>query len=157
MTKTMEAIFGRETQSTVTEALQGTLYDLTSLARITKQAHWNVIGPSFRSIHLHLDDLYKVVDADIDEVAERISALGVSPSGQCSETAKNTKLEPLPLGFIKDKQVVEFMTERLGSACRNIRNRCEVIEDLDVVTADMFHAVLQKLEMHLWMFRSQGS
>jgi starvation-inducible DNA-binding protein len=156
MTKTLDAIFGRETQEKVCDALQDSLYDLTALARLIKQAHWNVVGPSFRSVHLHLDEIYAIVDNQIDSVAERISAIGVSPSGQPAEVAEHTVLQQLPLGFLRDKQVVELMTNRLSTVSRSMRARCEVIEDLDVVTADMFHSILQKLEMHLWMLRSTG-
>jgi len=156
MTKTLEAIFGMETQSMVGNVLQDTLYDLTALARLIKQAHWNVVGPSFRSVHLHLDEIYAFVDQQIDSVAERLAAIGVPPSGQSAEVAENTKHLQIPLGTLRDVQVVDLMTERLSTVVRNIRTRCEVIEDIDVVTADMFHSILQKLEMHLWMIRSQG-
>ncbi len=37
------------------EALQETLVDLVGLSLMAKQAHWNIVGPRFRSIHLQLD------------------------------------------------------------------------------------------------------
>ena len=35
--------------------LQSTLVELIALSLIGKQLHWNIIGPEFRSLHLHLD------------------------------------------------------------------------------------------------------
>jgi len=155
MSKTVEELIGSQSASAVHLALQGTLYDLSALARITKQAHWNVKGPHFRPIHEHLDEIYAAVDAAVDEVAERLAALGASPSGQSREVSENTRLEPLPLGFIRDRQVVELMTDRLGMAVQTTRERMATIEEPDPVTADLFHGILETLEKHLWMLRSQ--
>ena len=42
---------------TVAKALQATLVELIDLALVGKQAHWSVVGPQFRSIHLELDEI----------------------------------------------------------------------------------------------------
>ena len=42
---------------TVTKALQATLVEFIDLALVGKQAHWSVVGPQFRSIHLELDEI----------------------------------------------------------------------------------------------------
>ena len=41
----------------VAAALQQALVDLTALSLQGKQAHWNIEGPGFRSLHLHLDEI----------------------------------------------------------------------------------------------------
>jgi hypothetical protein len=46
-----------EAHKVATEVLHDTLVDLVDLALVGKQAHWNVTGPRFRSIHLHLDEV----------------------------------------------------------------------------------------------------
>ena len=53
--------------------LQATLVDLLDLSLIAKQAHWNVVGPHFRSAHLQLDELVDIARGYVDRVAERDS------------------------------------------------------------------------------------
>ena len=38
------------------ESLQATLVELIDLSLQAKQAHWNVVGPAFRGVHLFLDE-----------------------------------------------------------------------------------------------------
>jgi starvation-inducible DNA-binding protein len=149
-------IFDEKTTATVANQLQPTLADLIALSLITKQAHWNVVGPHFRSLHLHLDEIYANVQTSVDVVAERIATLAVSPSGQPDEVARDTTLSQLPSGFLKDVQVIDLMTERVAHTVHAIRERMAKIEELDTVTADLLHQVVDGLEKHLWMLRSQG-
>src|SRR4051812_25448596 len=47
-------------RQTVAAALDVTLLDFINLALLAKQAHWNVAGPMFRSLHLLLDELVEL-------------------------------------------------------------------------------------------------
>jgi starvation-inducible DNA-binding protein len=149
-------IFDEKTTALLAEQLQPCLTDLLALGLMIKQAHWNVQGPHFRSIHLQLDEIWDTVQESADEIAERISTLAVSPSGQAEEIGKDSSLSQIPLGFLKDDDVIDLMTDRIGQTCRSIRERLAKVEDPDVVTADMIHEILEKMEKHLWMMRSQG-
>ena len=149
-------IFDEKTTGTVASQLQPTLTDLIALGLMTKQAHWNVVGPHFRSLHLHLDEIYANVQESVDVVAERIATLAVSPNGQADEVSQETTLSQLPSGFLKDVQVIDLMTERVAHTVHAIRERMAKIEDVDTVTADLLHQVVADLEKHLWMLRSQG-
>src|SRR5687768_1817481 len=73
--------------TTVSEALQGALVDLIDLSLVAKQVHWNVVGPRFRSVHLQLDEVVDIARTHSDTVAERASALGVSPDGRAATVA----------------------------------------------------------------------
>ena len=94
--------------------LQDTLVELTDLALQAKQAHWNVTGPNFRPVHLHLDELTADVRAASDEVAERAAAIGYYPDGRASTVAKNSPLGDFPEGRVADRDVTRLMTDRLG-------------------------------------------
>lgn len=155
-TITKNEIFDEKTTNKIAEALQPSLYDLIALGLITKQAHWNVTGPHFRSLHLFLDEIWGSIQEYVDMVAERLAVLSVSPSGQANEVTNQAELSPIPLGFLKDANVIDLMTERMGTTSRNIRERMAKIEDADTVTADMLHQILDGLEKHQWMMRSQG-
>ena len=54
---------------------------------VAKQVHWNVVGPRFRSVHLQLDEVVDTARQHADTVAERASAIGVSPDGRAGPSA----------------------------------------------------------------------
>src|SRR6185437_384242 len=62
--------------------LETTLQELVDLSLIGKQLHWAVVGPLFRPLHLHLDELVDSWRDLADAVAERAVALGFVPDGQ---------------------------------------------------------------------------
>jgi starvation-inducible DNA-binding protein len=78
-------------QRSATE-LQAVLVDLIDLSLQGKQAHWNVVGPQFRALHLELDDVVESARNWADDVAERLRALGVAADGRPSVVAKDTGL-----------------------------------------------------------------
>lgn len=136
------------------QALQPTFADLKVLAIITKQLHWNVVGRHFKPIHEHLDEIYAEVEGFVDEVAERIVAVGYSPNGQVSDLG-TSELPEVPLGFLKDDIVLEHMGDRLGRVAKVIRQRMAEIEDVDTATADLLHGIVLALEKQHWMIQAQ--
>jgi starvation-inducible DNA-binding protein len=135
--------------------LQDVLVELIDLSLLGKQAHWNLYGPNFRSLHLHLDELVDEWREASDEVAERAVALGHPPDGQSRTVAERTELDPLPSGQIADTEVIGLLTERLTDSIGRIRTRTDRLEDVDAVTADLLHGVVMTLEKQLWMIRVQ--
>lgn len=137
------------------KVLQPILTDLIAFERILKQLHWNVVGPHFRAVHLHLDEIYALTITSIDEVAERISATGHSPNGRTADVAKNTELDDVPEGFMRDDEVLLHAERRIKHLAELIRARMADIEDADTVTADLLHAIVAGLEKHHWMLQAQ--
>jgi starvation-inducible DNA-binding protein len=137
--------------------LQDVLIELLDLALLGKQAHWNIVGPHFRPLHLQLDEYVEAWRLASDAVAERAVALGHSVDGQSRTVAARTQLAPLPEGPIQDADVVREVSERLVDAIGRIRTRMDRLEDVDTVTADILHGVVAGLEENLWMLRVQAA
>jgi starvation-inducible DNA-binding protein len=137
--------------------LQGVLTVLIDLSLLGKQAHWNVVGPNFRPLHLHLDEMIDSWRAAGDAVAERAVALGHAPDGRAATVAARSELSSLPEGPIADRDVIAAFTRLLTDAVGAIRNRMDRIEDTDTVTADLLHGVVAGLEENLWMVRVQAA
>jgi len=144
-----------ENREALARALQGTLTDLIALGLAVKQAHWNVVGPSFKAIHEHLDQLRDNLDGFVDEIAERMVALSISPNGQVSDVAAITRDDLLPRGWIQDADVVRLVASSLYNTNLHVRELMATIEEIDTVTADLMHEVVAGLEKQLWMFRVQ--
>ena len=136
--------------------LQAVLVMLTDLSLAGKQAHWNVVGRSFRPLHLFLDEMIDSWRIAADEVAERAVALGYAPDARSQTVAEATPLESIPEGQILDADVIALFTALLVTAIGDTRERMDRLEDVDTVTADLLHGVVRGLEENLWMVRAQS-
>jgi starvation-inducible DNA-binding protein len=138
------------------EALQDTLVDLLGLSLTGKQAHWNIVGPRFRSIHLQLDEVVAAARNFADTVAERSAALGVPPDGRPETVAKAFTLPAPKEGWVRDEDAVQMMVEALQEAIGRLRGRIEATETADPVTQDLLIAVTAELEKQRWMFDAEN-
>ena len=136
------------------KVLQPILTDLIALGLIVKQLHWNVTGMGFRSIHLHLDEIYAEVIAGVDSVAERLTATGHSPNGLAKNVAAKTELTDPQEGFLPADEVLLVASQRIRETAGLIRSRMSEIEDKDTVTADLLHQIVAGLEKHHWMLEA---
>ncbi|MFC9233198.1 Dps family protein [Streptomyces decoyicus] len=145
-----------EDRRVVGTALQGALVDLVDLSLVAKQVHWNVVGPRFRSVHLQLDDVVASARQHADTVAERASAIGVSPDGRAGTVAKTSGISEITDGWIKDVDVVQAMVEALSAVIGRMRERITATADPDPVSQDIFIGLTADLEKHHWMFQAEA-
>lgn len=138
------------------DALQSTLVELLGLSLIGKQAHWNIVGPRFRSIHLQLDELVSTARSFADTVAERSAALGLPPDGRPETIASRFTLPGPKDGWVRDADVVQIMVDALGSAITRLRERIEATEKPDPVTQDLLITITAELEKQRWMFAAEN-
>ncbi|OAR27659.1 DNA starvation/stationary phase protection protein [Streptomyces sp. ERV7] len=138
-------------------ALQGALVDLVDLSLAAKQVHWNVVGPRFRSVHLQLDDVVTTARLHSDVVAERASALGVTPDGRAATVAGSSAIGTVPEGWIKDTEAVQVLVVALGRVVERMRERIAATEKPDPVTQDLLIGLTGELEKHAWMFQAENA
>lgn len=149
------SISGPDSEVTASH-LQEVLSDLIDLSLIAKEAHWNVVGPRFRALHLQLDQLVDHVRGFSDTTAERIVTLGQVAQGSAENTRLQSKLDPLPTGFLPDVDVIACFVERLDGVCGRIRSHIETLRDRDPVSEDLLVQILGTLEEQMWMFHAQA-
>lgn len=143
-------------RKTVGEALQGSLVDLIDLSLLAKQVHWNVIGPRFRSIHLQLDEVVDTARLASDTVAERATAIGVTPDGRAATVAKTSGIDTVTDGWVKDGEVVEIMIAALDATITRMRERIAATDAPDPVTQDILIGISADLEKFHWMFQAEN-
>ncbi|MDX3801980.1 DNA starvation/stationary phase protection protein [Streptomyces sp. AK04-3B] len=141
----------------VSQALQGSLVDLVDLSLVAKQVHWNVVGPRFRSVHLQLDEVVDVARAHSDTVAERASALGVSPDGRAATVASGSGIDAVAEGWVKDSDAIGTLVAALGAVITRMRERVAATGDADPVSQDIFIGITADLEKHHWMFQAENA
>ena len=135
--------------------LQSMLVDLLDLALIGRQAHWNVEGRRFRSLHDELDELVESWHALADVVAERAVTLGAAPDGQAETIAGSSEIAPLPGGHLDGGDIVALMGDRLAEVSARARGRMSRIAPIDPVSEHVLIDVAGTLEKQLWMLRAQ--
>jgi starvation-inducible DNA-binding protein len=142
-------------RQTTGDALQGALVDLLDVSLIGKQAHWNIVGPRFRTIHFQLDDVVSTARSYADTVAERAAAIGVPPDGRARTIADATRLTGVQDGWVKDTEVVDATAHVLRDVIGRMRERINLTDKSDLVTQDIFIGLTAKLEKHYWMFQAE--
>lgn len=135
--------------------LQATLVDLVDLSLIAKQAHWNVVGKNFRSVHTQLDELVSTARTYVDEVAERANAIGVSPNGKARTVVESSGVPDYPDGWLSDAQTVQAIVATLEALIKRIRARIDETDKSDLVTQDLLVDIAKDLEQAHWMWQAQ--
>ena len=139
----------------VGQELQATLHELIDLSLIGKQLHWVIVGPLFRPLHLHLDELVESWHELSDSIAERAVALGFVPDGQASAVAAGSPLAPVARGALEDHVVVRELTHRVAEVSERVRERMNRLGDADLASQDVLIEVVRELEKQQWMLRAQ--
>ncbi|WP_416444996.1 Dps family protein [Leucobacter sp. HNU] len=137
------------------DALQKVLVDLIALHTVGKQAHWNIVGPNFRDLHLNLDELVSVARDGADTVAERMRALHAAPDGRPSVMAGQTSLPEFPDGEILTHDAIREMVRATEAAVRTMREVHDVVDEADPASADVLHEFIVKLEQQAWFMGAE--
>lgn len=143
-----------DVQRTAGDALQGALVDLIDLTLTAKQAHWNVTGRTFKSVHEQLDELVASAREASDAVAERAVMIGLNPDGRVHTVSHETKLDALETGYLPEDKVVAAITQALAQVIARFRERITALET-EPVTQDLLIGITADLEKHHWMFSVQ--
>lgn len=156
LTDEQNAESGFTASKELSENLQRVLVDLIELSIQGKQAHWNVVGRNFRDTHLQLDEIIEAAREFSDTVAERMRALHALPDGRSDTIAETTTLPEFPQGEIDTAEVIDLMTERLEATAGTCREVHDPIDEEDPTTADILHAILERLEQLAWMVSAEN-
>jgi starvation-inducible DNA-binding protein len=154
-TATVRSTLDEEARSAVTSRLQPLLVDLLELSLTAKQLHWTVVGGNFKPLHEHLDEVVDEYRTWSDDVAERLTAIGVAPDGRVQRVAGDTPEDPAPEGWTHQDEVVAVMTDRIEAVAKRTRERLDGLGDVDLPSEDLLIGILEGLEMQLWMFSAQ--
>lgn len=141
-------------RANVVSKLSKVLADHYLLMLKTHNYHWNVRGPLFKSIHDITEEQYYDFFEAIDELAERIRALGHDAPGSFTEYSKLSEIEEAKKG-IADLDMVADLVASHENLIGNMRDTLEEAEKVkDEVTVDMMVERLTKHEKNAWMLRS---
>jgi starvation-inducible DNA-binding protein len=139
----------------VSVILNERLADAIDLQSQVKQAHWNVKGPNFIALHELFDKISDAVLEQIDEIAERITALGGTAEGTVAVAARRSKLKNYPLSITAGKDHLLYLSTQLSGFGKAARSAIEDTGKLgDADSADLFTQISREIDKYLWFLEA---
>ena len=121
----------------------------------TRKFHWNISGNSFMELHKLFEDQYRVLENNIDEVAERISQLGEKTIGTMKEFIDNSTLKESPKEYVSQKEMLAELLQDHEQLITEFREYIPVFDEEthDIGSADFVTGLLQQHEKMAWILR----
>ena len=139
----------------ISEGLLRFLADTYALYLKTQNFHWNVRGPEFYSLHLLFEKQYEDLAEAVDEIAERIRALGFYVDASFSVFKNKTSIKEEDK-VLTGKDMLQELIEGHEILIRGVRKVAEIGDkDGDFATVDMIGRRLGAHEKMAWFLRSQ--
>lgn len=145
---------GLEHRKRLAGNLSGLLADTYLLLVKTQGYHWNVVGPLFVSLHRLTEEQYQNLFEAVDDLAERIRALGFPAPSSITEMVALAEIAE-DTGNPTAEQMVAALARDHETIVRRLRHAAVAAEGLhDVVTVGMLTERMQFHEQAVWMLRA---
>lgn len=152
--KSIDIGIKEQDRKAIAEGLSRLLADTYTLYLKTHNFHWNVTGPMFQTLHLMFEQQYNELALAVDQVAERIRALGHPAPGTYAEYAKLSSIKETA-GVPGAEKMIEELVAGQEAVVRTARSIFPVVEKAnDEPTADLLTQRMQVHEKTAWMLRS---
>jgi len=143
------------TRAQVIELLNARLADTLALKTHAKQAHWNVKGKDFFQLHELFDEVATHLEADIDLIAERVTALGGVARGSVHQAANATTIEDYRLGAAGGEDHLRELVKRMASYGAQVRQGIDRCADAgDQSSADLLTEISREVDKDLWFLEA---
>ena len=138
----------------IAKGLERLLADSYTLYLKTHNYHWNVTGPMFNTLHTMFEQQYQELALAVDEIAERIRALGHLAPGSYSAYVKLTSIEE-DNNPPNAETMLQKLVEGQETVVRTAREIFPLADNAqDEPTADLLTQRMQVHEKNAWMLRS---
>jgi starvation-inducible DNA-binding protein len=145
---------GRKEREEIAAGLGRLLADTYGLYLKTHNFHWNVTGPMFQTLHLMFETQYNELALAVDQIAERIRALGAPAPGSYSEFTRLSTIKEAR-GVPRAEEMIRQLVDGQEAVVRTARSVFPVVERAgDQATADLLTQRIQLHEKTAWMLRS---
>ncbi|MBE3570228.1 MAG: DNA starvation/stationary phase protection protein [Bacillales bacterium] len=116
--------------------------------------HWYVKGSQFFVLHEKFEDLYNEASENIDELAERLLALGGQPIATLKESLEVASVKEAE-GTETAEEMVQAIVNDFSILIKELKEGMDLAAEVgDDTTGDMLLSIHQKLEKHVWMLNS---
>ncbi|MDP2385015.1 MAG: DNA starvation/stationary phase protection protein [Bacteroidota bacterium] len=121
----------------------------------TRKAHWNVTGSSFMELHKLYEGQYNMLEASIDEVAERIGKLGEKTIGTMQEFLKHATIKESAGKYTSTKDTITELLNDHEIVTMQLRTFIEEssVKNKDAGTIDFLTGLMEQHETIAWILR----
>ena len=142
---------GANVRKNMAALLNQRLADALDLAGQCKQAHWNVKGQQFIALHQLFDQIFTNVTAHVDEIAERITALGGTARGTARTVVKASTLPAYDEDITSGEAHLTALGAALAQVGKSVRTNIDEADKAgDKDTADLFTGISRAIDKDLW-------
>jgi starvation-inducible DNA-binding protein len=139
----------------INRVLNQHLADAFDLMSQVKQAHWNVKGSDFWQLHKLFDEVAEQAEDWVDELAERVTALGGYATGTVRMAAAGSTLPEFPTDITKGMDYVRAVAARLAAFTNSARAAIDQTDKLgDADTADLFTEISRDADKYLYFLEA---
>ena len=139
----------------VVKVLNQHLADAFDLQSQVKQAHWNVKGSDFWQLHKLFDEVAERAAGWVDELAERVTALGGYATGTVRMAAASSALPEFPTDITDSMDYVRAVADRLAAFTNAAREAIDATDTLgDANTADLFTEISRCADTYLYFLEA---
>ncbi len=139
----------------INDILNQRLADSFDFLSQVKQAHWNVKGSDFWQLHKLFDELAEEAEDWVDQLAERVTALGGYATGTVRMAAAASTLPEFPTNLTDGMGYVKAVAERLATVTNSVRQSTERTDKLgDANTADLLTEISRCADKYLYFLEA---
>ena len=143
-----------EQRGAIADGLSRLLADSYTLYLKTHNFHWNVTGPMFSTLHTLFEQQYTELALAVDEIAERIRALGYKAPGSYQAFAELSSIEE-ETGSPNATEMIRQLVSGQEAVAKTARSVFPTVEAAsDEPSADLLTQRMQVHEKNAWMLRS---
>ena len=138
----------------ISAAMNGVLADVFALYVKTKNFHWHMSGPHFRSYHIMLDEHADQLFAMTDDIAERARKLGGTTLRSISDISRHQRLKDNNQEFVAPTDMLKELqldNQLLTQSLRDTHQICE--RHNDVATTSLIETWIDETERRTWFLR----
>ena len=138
----------------LSEHLNQVLADSYALMSLTHLAHWNVEGPGFFALHTAFQTQYEELFTAIDEIAERVRALGAYATGGLDNLARKAQMKEFSSPLPQEDYVRLLLAANEKLVADAAQARDVAGEANDPETQDLMIARITLHQKTIWMLKS---
>jgi starvation-inducible DNA-binding protein len=140
-----------EAVGAVSEALNAVLADTFALYVKTKNFHWHVSGPHFRSYHLLLDEQSQQILATVDELAERVRKIGGTTVRSIGQIARLMRIKDNDDDFVPPLEMLSELMADNKAMIQTMRAAHKLADKHeDVATTSLLEQFIDGAERRTW-------
>jgi len=142
------------TTKELVQPLKNLLADSYILMLKTQNYHWNVTGIHFHTLHAMFQTQYEDLFEAVDEVAERLRAIGVKAPGTFKEFQSLSEIDSEEIKTDSKDMLISLKNDhmKLAATAEKLIEAAQTVKDDP--SMDLAIERLQTHQKHIWMLSS---